>query len=123
MTHDTSRHPFTVFRPHITMWMKLCVAVAVGALASGAAGAAPVGDDVSRLTLRYASDALATDAGARNLYHRIVRAAQEVCPLTPGTHLVTTAVAECRAQSVARAVGEINNPRLAALLSDDSKRG
>jgi UrcA family protein len=123
MTHDTSRHPFTVSRPQITMWMMLGGAVAVGALASGAAGAAAVADDVSRLTLRYSSDSLATDAGARNLYHRIVRAAQEVCPLTPGTHLVAAAVAECRAQSVARAVREINNPRLAALLSGDFRRG
>jgi UrcA family protein len=122
MTHDTSPHQFTVSRPQITMWMMLC-GVAVGALATGAAGAAPVTDDVPRLTLRYSSDALATDDGARNLYHRIVRAAQEVCPLTPGTHLVSAAVAECRAQSVARAVREINNPRLAALLSEDSKRG
>jgi UrcA family protein len=121
MNHDTAANRIDLSRHKITLMMVLCGAL--GAAASGAANSAPIADDVPRMTLRFSPDSLATDTGARNLYHRIVRAAQEVCPIAPGTHLVTAAVAECRAQSMARAVREIGNPWLAALLPENSNHG
>jgi UrcA family protein len=121
MTHETSTKQVAVSRPKITLLMVLCGVV--GAAASGAVSAASAADDVPRQVVKYSPAALSTDAGVRSLYHRIVSAAAEVCPLPSGSRLVTTAVAECRAQSVARAVHQIDNPRLAALYAASSKSG
>jgi UrcA family protein len=121
MTHETSMKQVAVSRPKITLLMVLCGVV--GAAASGAVSAASVADEAPRQVVKYSAATLNSDAGARSLYHRIVKAAEEVCPITPGTRFVTTAVAECRAESVARAVHQIDNPRLAALYAESSKRG
>ena len=120
MTHETSMKQVAVSRPKITLLMVLCGVV--GAAASGAVSAASVADDVARQVVKYSPATLNSDAGARSLYHRIVKAAEEVCPVTPGSRFVTTAVAECRAQSVARAVHQIDSPRLAALYAASSQR-
>ena len=121
MTHETSMKQVAVSLPKITLLTVLCGVV--GAAASGAVSAASVADDVPRQVVRYSPATLNSDAGVRSVYYRIVKAAEEVCPVTPGTRLVPRAVAECRAESVARAVHQINNPRLAALLADNSKSG
>jgi UrcA family protein len=121
MTHETSMKQVAVSRPKITLLMVLCGVV--GAAASGAVSAASVADDVPRQVVKYSPATLNSDAGVRSLYHRIVKAAEEVCPLPSGARWVTTAVAECRAQSVARAVNQIDNPRLAALYAANSKSG
>jgi hypothetical protein len=42
-------------------------------------------------------------------------------PRPTGTRVISSRVKECRAQSVARVVQQINNPRLAALFADNSK--
>jgi UrcA family protein len=121
MTHETSLKQVAVSRPKITLLMVLCGVV--GMAATGAVSAASVADDVPSLVVRYSPAALATDTGARSLYHRIVKAAEQVCPVTPGTHFIARGIAECRAQSVARAVHQINNPRLVALYAASSKSG
>jgi UrcA family protein len=121
MPHETSTKQVALSGPKITLLMVLCGLA--GVAASGAVGAASVADDVPRRVVKYAPDTLNTDTGVRSLYHRIVKAAEEVCPLPSGSRFVTTAVAECRAQSVARAVHQVNNPRLAALLENNSKSG
>ena len=121
MTYDTSTKQVAVSRPRITLLIVLCGVV--GAAASSAVSAASVADDVPRQVVRFSPDTLNTDTGVRSLYRRIVKAAEEVCPVTPGTRLISTAVKECRAQSVARAVHQIDNPRLAALYAASSKRG
>jgi UrcA family protein len=121
MTHETSMKQVAVSRPKITLLMVLCGVV--GAAASGAVSAASVADDVPRQVVKYSPATLNTDAGVRSLYHRIVKAAEEVCPTPSGTRFVPTGVAECRAESVARAVRQIDNPRLAALYAANSKRG
>jgi UrcA family protein len=110
-----------VSRPKITLLMVLCGVI--GAAASGAVSAASVADDLPRQVVKYSPAALNSEAGVQSLYHRIVKAAEQVCPMTSGTRFVTTAVAECRAQSVARAVHQIDNPRLAALYAASSKSG
>ena len=121
MTHESSMKQVAVSRPKITLLMVLCGVV--GAAASGAVSAASVADEVPQRVVKYSPDTLNTATGVRSLYHRIVKAAEDVCPVTPGTRLVTTAVVECRAQSVARAVHKINNPRLAALYAASYKSG
>jgi UrcA family protein len=122
MTHETSIKQVAVSRPKVTLLMVLCGVV--GAAASGAVSAASVvADEVPQRVVKYSPDTLNTDTGVRSLYHRIVKAAEEVCPVTPGTRLIPRAVAECRAESVARAVQQIDNPRLAALYAASSKRG
>jgi UrcA family protein len=87
-----------------------------GALASvvaaGAAFASPV--EVPQKTVFYDSVALQTDTGARAVYSRIARAAEEVCP-NAFSLLSSRLVVQCRAQAVAEAVGKIHNQRLSAL--------
>jgi UrcA family protein len=78
---------------------------------------------VPQRVVKFSPDTLNTETGVRSLYHRIVRAAEEVCPNASGTRFVTTSVAECRAQAVARAVHQIDNPRLAALYAASAKSG
>jgi len=121
MTHETSMKQVAVSRPKITLLMVLCGLV--GAAASGAVSAASIADEVPQRVVKYTPEILNTDTGVRSLYHRIVKAAEEVCPVMPGTRLIPRAVADCRAESVARAVHQIDSPRLAALYAASSKRG
>jgi len=121
MTHETSMKQAAASRPKITLLMVLCGLV--GATASSAISAASVDDDVPRQVVRYSPDTLSTDTGVRSLYHRIVKAAEQVCPVTPGMHFITAPIAECRAQAVARAVHQIDNPRLAELHAANSRSG
>jgi UrcA family protein len=120
MIRETSMKQVVLSRPKITLLMVLC---GVAGLAASGAVSAAVADDVPRQVVKYSPATLSTDAGVQSLYHRIVKAAENVCPLPSGSRFVTTKVAECRAQSVARAVHQINNPRLAALFEHNSKSG
>jgi UrcA family protein len=96
----------------------------VCALAAGTASAANADSDVPTLVVHYSTQALATETGVQDLYHRIVRAAQEVCPDESPRDLATHAkVRECREHAVAHAIQEINNSELAALYVASSKRG
>ncbi|HEY2677076.1 MAG TPA: UrcA family protein [Steroidobacteraceae bacterium] len=88
---------------------------------AAAAGAAPAESDAPSLAVHYSSDALATDDGARALYHRIARAAEQLCP--SDARLVPTAVRECRQQAIAGAVDKIHNQRLAAVHASYSRAG
>ena len=59
---------------------------------------------------------LDSEHGAKELYQKLVRAAELACPApVTGTRLVSGAVLECRKEAVARAVQQINNPRLVAI--------
>jgi len=84
-------------------------------LAAGAAGASPASSDVPALAVRFSADMLATDSGARTLYRRIARAANQVCPNDTYNLLVSERVLKCREQAIAGAVNKINNQRLAAV--------
>jgi UrcA family protein len=110
-----------ISRPKITLLMVLCGVV--GVAASGAVSAASNLDDGPGFSIKYSPESLTTDAGVRALYNRIVRAAEEVCPVATGTRVISSGVKECRAKAVANVVHQINNPRLAALLADNSKSG
>ena len=96
----------------------------VGAAFTGAASAATGDDDASSVTVRYSRESLSTESGARALYSRLVAAAADVCPQSSDSpRWISDSVRECRAQSVARAVLRVNNPRLAAVYATSAKSG
>jgi UrcA family protein len=84
---------------------------------SAAAGTAAVAADQTAapsIVLHYSNDSLSTDEGVLVFYHRLVRAAERVCPAADKV-LVSDAEHACREQAIARAVEKINNSKLAAL--------
>jgi UrcA family protein len=91
------------------LWLGGLVALA----AAGAASASP--QEVPTLVVRYNVDALATDSGAKALYRRLARAAEDVCPTPSNTRLLHPAVIKCRDDAITGAVNKINNQRLAAI--------
>jgi UrcA family protein len=121
MTTVTTIHA-RASRPKIAVMMLVCGIA--GAASIGAASAATGDADVLSTTVQFNPDNLATDSGARHLYHRIVSAAAEVCPQDASNpHWVSNKVQQCREQAIARAVMKINNPKLVAVYSTSSKNG
>jgi len=111
-----------VVRPKITLAMIICGVI--GAAGIGAASAAAPDDEAMSTIVHYNPQDLATEQGARTLYHKLVRAAADVCPAGASTpHLLSPAVRECREQSVARAVFKINNPSLVAVYNASTRHG
>jgi UrcA family protein len=85
-----------------------------GLAAAGAAGASAESLNAPTLVVRYSHDMLATDSGARAVYRRIEKAAEQVCPNAPSfARLTSPVVIKCREQAVADAVNKIHNERLA----------
>ena len=121
-TIESSRQ-IRVVRPKITLAMILCGVV--GAAGIGAVSAATPDDESLSVAVKYHPQDLSTQDGARALYRKLVRAAEQVCPTNSASPLVlpSAAVAECRAQSVARAVFKINNPSLVAVYNASTKHG
>ncbi len=120
-TIESSRQ-IRVVRPKITLAMILCGVV--GAAGIGAVSAATPDDESLSIAVKYDPQALSTQEGARVLYRKLVRAAEEVCPTNSASPLMPSpAVAECRAQSIARAVFKINNPSLVAVYNASVKHG
>jgi UrcA family protein len=122
MNSIESTRQIRVVRPKITLAMILCGVV--GAAGIGAVSAATPDDESLSVAVKYDPQSLSTQDGARALYRKLVRAAKEVCPTNSASPLVpSAAVAECRAQSVARAVFKINNPSLVAVYNTNTKHG
>jgi UrcA family protein len=120
-TIETTRQ-VRVVRPKITLAMILCGVV--GAAGIGAVSAATPDDEASSIAVKYHPQDLSTEDGARVLYRKLVRAAEAVCPTNSASPLMPSpAVAECRAQSIARAVFKINNPSLVAVYNASVKHG
>jgi UrcA family protein len=94
-----------------------------GLAAAGAAGASAAPSDEPVLVVRFSADMLATDSGARALYRRIARAAEQVCPNDSYNLLMSGRVQKCREQAIAGAVDKIHNQRLAAVHAASSKSG
>jgi UrcA family protein len=109
MTPATSK--LTTFR------RSLALAGAFAALTVAAtSSAAPKSADPPSVTVRFGDLNLETAAGASVLYHRIRVAARQVCPDSYTRDLGMLAASErCQANAIARAVGELNNPQLAAV--------
>ena len=91
---------------------------------SGVALAASPQDDVPSMVVAYGDLDLSTAEGTRTLYKRISTAARQVCPFEDSRDLARLALSHaCREQAIARAVHDVNSPRLAALHADRVKRG
>jgi UrcA family protein len=100
-------------------------ALLLGGLAAVmAVGAANAAGDVPSVSVKYSQESLSTNDGVNNLYRRITMAAKEVCPdASIGDLSALHRVAQCREEAVARAIRQIDNPRLAALHASHSKNG
>jgi UrcA family protein len=102
--------------------------VALGAVAGvlgvGTAGAAGTDSDVPSVVVKYSEQSLSTDSGVRHLYSQIVRAANQVCPVSSTRDLIVQRrIEECRNQAIAQAIHKVDNSRLAALYATHSKNG
>jgi len=76
--------------------------------------ATPYSEAAPAVTVRYDDLNLATPAGVDALYRRISSAARAVCSDENSRGLAFVAATElCRANAVAKAVREVNNPQLA----------
>jgi len=92
--------------------------------AMGVAQADAPTDNAPSLVVRYGDLDLTTDAGVQTLYRRLAVAAHEVCPFEDSKSLTQVAYNHtCRTEAIARAVHDINSPRLAALQAGHSNRG
>jgi len=110
------------FQPKLPLLMVLMGLV--GASSASAVDAATPDDPLPGIAVKYDPQSLATDTGAKAVYQRLVKAAEAVCPDPfTGSRLVSIATEQCRQRAIARAVRQINNPRLAALGGPRMKTG
>ncbi len=108
--------------------LALLAASVIGALGCATAGAAtttsaaaavttPAADALS-VTVRYGDLDLASAAGTRALYRRLVVAAQQVCPDSGRRELAVMRFEQtCRNQAIVNAARQIHSPQLAALVA------
>jgi UrcA family protein len=99
---------------------------AVCALSLGVAGvAAAQGADSSapKLVIHYSPSSLTSESGVRQLYGRLVSAAEKVCDQPQAGRFPSEAVLACRKQAMAGAVAQIHNARLADLSARYAKIG
>jgi UrcA family protein len=108
----------------MTHFVKLALLAAgslIGAFSFGAVNAATPQDPPS-VVVKYSDQDLNTASGLNEVYRRIVRAANHVCPEMVVQDLSRQMkIAECRNQAVARAIRQIDNAQLAALYASRSK--
>ena len=113
-------------RPHGNRYALLtaltaCIAIGAGAVA---AHAGEPSANAPAIKVGYRDLNLATDAGNGALYARLEKAAAKVCVVDDIRDLAAVAaVSACEQQAIARAVRQINSPRLAALHSARAPRG
>ncbi len=101
------------------------ITAAVCALGFGVASiaAAQTADtSVPKLVVKYAPASLASDSGVRQLYRRLVWAAERVCGEPEFGKFPTDAMVACRKQAVADAVAQIHSQRLVELASGYAKK-
>jgi UrcA family protein len=117
-------HTIALFRTTVAV-------VVVALLANGAcvqpslAQASPDLGEVPTVTVKYSDLDLASVAGSRALYGRLVAAAEQVCPRASDSLLelqINRAAHECIQAAVDRAVRQIHHPRFAAVAAEAQKR-
>jgi UrcA family protein len=103
------------------------IAMLVGCLLAGSLGvaqAATPANDVPTVVVSYDDLDLSTTDGASTLYKRISVAAHKVCPFEDSVHPMQVAANKsCRSAAIARAVGTVNNAKLAAVWTEHVNRG
>ena len=88
------------------------------------ASAGPAYGTVPTVHVRYDDLDLQSDAGTLSLYRRISQAARSVCPDADSRDLLARSRSnQCQADAIARAVTDVNSPRLAQLVAAHSSRG
>ena len=93
------------------------------AVTASVANAAPVAVDAPTISISYADLNLATEQGTVALYRRIVNAAHQVCDTSSGPSARLAAQAQrCVDEAVARAVNEVQSPKLAELQAAHTRR-
>jgi UrcA family protein len=105
---------------------KSVLVAAAGAASIGfaaAAGAQVPDAPAPKLVIHYSPASLNTDSGARQLYGRLISAAEKVCVEPQVGKFESRAVIACRKQAVANAVAQIHNSRLAELSASYTKAG
>jgi UrcA family protein len=89
---------------------------------SAAAAASASTADALSVTVRYGDLDLATAAGTRALYRRLVVAARQVCPASGSRELTILRFEEiCRNQAIVNAARQIPSPQLAAMVASSIK--
>jgi UrcA family protein len=110
----TSTHPVPANR-FVCATLAMCASSLFAASAMSARAETP-STDVPRVVVDYSDLNLATEQGAHRLYQRISSAARQVCPdATTVSARVAGAARRCISDAIARAVGEVNSPRVAEL--------
>jgi UrcA family protein len=103
------------------------IAMLLGCVLAGSLGvaqAAAPADDVPTVVVSYSDLDLSTTDGANTLYKRISDAAHKVCPFEDSVHPLQVAQNNsCRSAAIARAVGTVNNAKLAAVWTQHANRG
>lgn len=108
------------FTPNVSCRPRAATALAaLGLLATGSLltpAVASADSNGLETNVYYSRSELATEQGTRAVYHRIVRAAEEVCPGSDSLYPdVVAASKECQRETIARAIGQIGSSRLAAI--------
>ena len=94
------------------------------AVATTTAVAATPSEDAISVHVRYDDLNLATDAGTKALYRRIVNAAHQVCPFSDSRELDQRVASErCQSLAVEKAVSDVHSTQLAAIHAARVSRG
>jgi UrcA family protein len=112
---DVSRRE-TMRNAAFTVGVFLAAACLAGS-AHATTATSPNSADTASVRLRYHETQLETSHGARLLYSRIDRAAQEVCD-DSGDFALRAAFAACERSAIADAVAQVDNTRLTAVYND-----
>jgi len=116
----TTTSKLTTFRRTLAL-VGACAAMAAAPMSFAAPQGAAA---VPSVAVNYTDLNLASSAGVDALYHRISVAARAVCPNPDIRELAALSAAEsCRVEAVARAVREVNNPKLAVVAANRISHG
>lgn len=111
----------------VTRSVALACAAATLVVSGAAFAGAPAGksfDTAPAVTVRYDDLNLGSDRGTAALYRRIANAARQVCPDEFSRDLTTVAASRaCQAQAIARAVQDVNSPKLALVHEEHLRHG
>jgi UrcA family protein len=104
-------------------YLSMVFAAATTGLLLAAGPVMAAGPESRTVTVRYADLDLASDAGVRTLYARLRAAAQQVCGPRASRDLYMQQLwRACRDDTLARAVGQLGNAKLAVLHERRSSR-
>src|SRR5437588_12932184 len=104
--------------------LRASAALTARLIVGASAYAADPADPSPSVQVSYHVLNLATEQGTQALYARIVSAAHRVCEVRDIRNLAAfVAASACREQAIARAVRDVNNPRLAAVYTAHQRHG